>query len=133
MDLIPDPRRAWPAQPGAGAFPLDGETVIEAGPGTEGVARWFRTAVGAATGLPFADDAGVSGADDNRIVLGISPDIARELGPEGYRISVDAEAIRIEGGAAAGVFWGRRPSDNCSGPTRTAGRRSTPRVSGPYR
>ncbi|MFE4540594.1 beta-N-acetylhexosaminidase [Streptomyces scopuliridis] len=116
MDLIPDPRRAWPAQPGAGAFPLDGETVIEAGPGTEGVARWFRTAVGAATGLPFADDAGVIGADDNRIVLGISPDIARELGTEGYRISVDAAAIRVEGGAAAGVFWGAQTLRQLLGP-----------------
>ncbi|MFE4642293.1 beta-N-acetylhexosaminidase [Streptomyces sp. NPDC056730] len=116
MDLIPDPRRAWPAQPGAGVFPLDGETVIEAQPGTEGVARWFRTAVGAATGLPFADDAGVIGAEDNRIVLGISPDIARELGPEGYRISVDAEAIRIEGGAAAGVFWGAQTVRQLLGP-----------------
>ncbi|MEV4976269.1 beta-N-acetylhexosaminidase [Streptomyces scopuliridis] len=116
MDLIPDPRRAWPAQPGAGAFPLDGETVIEAGPGTEGVARWFRTAVGAATGLPFADDAGVIGADDNRIVLGISPDIARELGAEGYRISVDAAAIRVEGGAAAGVFWGAQTIRQLLGP-----------------
>ncbi|MGW6775706.1 beta-N-acetylhexosaminidase [Streptomyces sp. NPDC055037] len=116
MDLIPDPRRAWPAQPGAGVFPLDGETVIEAQPGTEGVARWFRTAVGTATGLPFADDAGVIGAEDNRIVLGISPDIARELGPEGYRISVDAEAIRIEGGAAAGVFWGAQTVRQLLGP-----------------
>ncbi|MFD8923342.1 beta-N-acetylhexosaminidase [Streptomyces sp. NPDC059569] len=116
MDLIPDPRRAWPAQPGAGVFPLDGETVIEAQPGTEGVARWFRTAVGTATGLPFADDAGVVGAEDNRIVLGISPDIARELGPEGYRISVDAEAIRIEGGAAAGVFWGAQTVRQLLGP-----------------
>ncbi|MFE2037772.1 beta-N-acetylhexosaminidase [Streptomyces scopuliridis] len=116
MDLIPDPRRAWPVQPGAGVFPLDGETVIEAGPGTEGVARWFRTAVGAATGLPFADDAGVIGAEDNRIVLGISPDIARELGTEGYRISVDAEAIRIEGGAAAGVFWGAQTVRQLLGP-----------------
>ncbi|MEV8392825.1 MULTISPECIES: beta-N-acetylhexosaminidase [unclassified Streptomyces] len=106
MDLIPDPRRAWPTHPGAGVFPLDDATVIVAEPGTEGVARWFRTAVGAATGLPFPDDSGVVGADGNRIVLGISQDIARELGPEGYRISVDAEAIRIEGGAAAGVFWG---------------------------
>ncbi|WP_129769090.1 beta-N-acetylhexosaminidase [Streptomyces sp. L-9-10] len=116
MDLIPDPRRAWPAQPGAGVFPLDGETVIEAQPGTEGVARWFRTAVGTATGLPFADDAGVVGAEDNRIVLGISPDITRELGPEGYRISVDAEAIRIEGGAAAGVFWGAQTVRQLLGP-----------------
>ncbi|MFE2494830.1 beta-N-acetylhexosaminidase [Streptomyces scopuliridis] len=116
MDLIPDPRRAWPVQPGASVFPLDGETVIEAGPGTEGVARWFRTAVGAATGLPFADDAGVLGAEDNRIVLGISPDIARELGTEGYRISVDGEAIRIEGGAAAGVFWGAQTVRQLLGP-----------------
>ncbi|MFE4373556.1 beta-N-acetylhexosaminidase [Streptomyces sp. NPDC056835] len=116
MDLIPDPRRAWPTHPGAGVFPVDGATVIEAEPGTEGVARWFRTDVGAATGLPFADDAGVVGADDNRIVLGISPDIARELGPEGYRISVDAAAIRIEGGAPAGVFWGAQTVRQLLGP-----------------
>ncbi|MFJ4922208.1 beta-N-acetylhexosaminidase [Streptomyces sp. NPDC088725] len=138
MDLIPDPRRAWPAQ-GAAAYPLDGETLIEAGTGTEGVARWIRTAVGAATGLPFppaegagateggtdgagattVDEAGVGavvGGDDNRIVLEISRSLARDLGPEGYRLTVDGSAIRIEGGGAAGVFWGAQTLRQLLGP-----------------
>ncbi|MFI5754431.1 beta-N-acetylhexosaminidase [Streptomyces sp. NPDC051569] len=121
MDLIPDPRQTWPAPCGGDRFPLDSETLIEASPGTEGVAQWFRTTVGAATGLPFAGDRpGAGGADggtgDNRIVLEISPDIDRELGPEGYRITVDGYEIRIEGGSAAGVFWGTQTLRQMLGP-----------------
>ncbi|MFD5116857.1 beta-N-acetylhexosaminidase [Streptomyces sp. NPDC058391] len=127
MDLIPDPRRAWPEQPGAGPFPLDSDTRIEAHPGTEGVARWLRTAVGAATGLPFADSADGGGADvygadgggvggDNVIVLEISDAVERELGPEGYRLTVDAYAIRVDGGSAAGVFWGAQTLRQLLGP-----------------
>ncbi|MFJ7997238.1 beta-N-acetylhexosaminidase [Streptomyces sp. NPDC096310] len=114
MDLIPDPRRAWPAPNGRGAdaYPLDSGTAVEAGPGTEGVARWFRTAVGAATGLPFPE----SGPDDNRIVLGISEDIGRELGPEGYRLTVSTDAVRLDGGSAAGVFWAAQTLRQLLGP-----------------
>ncbi|MFI6704109.1 beta-N-acetylhexosaminidase [Streptomyces sp. NPDC050509] len=103
MDLIPDPLRSWPAPRTADAFPLDKETAVAAGPGTEGVAHWLRSTVGAATGLPLLPDTG-TGPGDNLIVLGVSADIARELGPEGHRITVDAEAVRLDGGSAAGVF-----------------------------
>ncbi|MFF4955091.1 beta-N-acetylhexosaminidase [Streptomyces chattanoogensis] len=96
-ELIPRPRnlRRLPVQ---GLFPLDRDTLIEAQPGTEGVARWMRSTIGAATGLPLApgDD------DDNRIVLAIDP----ALPPEGYRLVVDGRAVRLDGGSAAGVFWG---------------------------
>ncbi|MGW6741021.1 beta-N-acetylhexosaminidase [Streptomyces sp. NPDC055025] len=128
MDLIPNPRRTAPAPREAAPLPLDGGTVIEAAPGTEGVARWLRTTVGAATGLPLpdgvpgpdgsggSDSSDGSGGSGGRIVLGISPGIARESGPEGYRIAVDAEAVRIEGGGPAGVFWGAQTLRQLLGP-----------------
>ncbi|MFJ5225690.1 beta-N-acetylhexosaminidase [Streptomyces sp. NPDC088400] len=112
MDLIPDPLRAWPVLRAGGTYPLDEETVVEAGPGTEGVARWLRTTVGAATGLPLPEGAG----GDNRIVLAVSPGIGRELGPEGYRITADADAVRVEGGSAAGVFWAAQTFRQLLGP-----------------
>ncbi|MFE3824209.1 beta-N-acetylhexosaminidase [Streptomyces sp. NPDC059092] len=121
MDLIPDPLRSWPAPRAAEAFPLDEETAVAAGPGTEGVAHWLRTTVGAATGLPLLPDAGVgqdagAGPGDNLIVLGISEDLARERGPEGYRITVGTEAVRIDGGSAAGVFWAAQTLRQLLGP-----------------
>ncbi|MFJ1645923.1 beta-N-acetylhexosaminidase [Streptomyces sp. NPDC088258] len=117
MDLIPEPRRTWPAPRGAAAaaFPLDAETAVEAGAGTEGVARWLRAYVGAATGLPFPD-AAVAAAADNRIVLEIDPAAGPEPGPESYRIAVDDTEIRITGGGAAGVFWGAQTLRQLLGP-----------------
>ncbi len=99
-DLIPAPRRMRDVPP-PGLYVLDDETLIEARPGTEGVAHWLRTTVGAATGLPLAP----GGDDDNRIVLSVDPSVERELGPEGYRIVIDGYAVRLDGGSAAGVFW----------------------------
>ncbi|MEU4210371.1 beta-N-acetylhexosaminidase [Streptomyces sp. NPDC026206] len=106
-DLIPAPRRFHRTPPTRGLdvldekTGLDEETVLDAGPGTQGVAHWLRSTVGAATGLPLPD--GRSG--DNRIVLRVSTDVERELGPEGYRIVTDGHGIRLDGGSAAGVFW----------------------------
>ncbi|MEU6354205.1 beta-N-acetylhexosaminidase [Streptomyces sp. NPDC047072] len=94
--MIPAPKRAhWSA---AGHTALDRDTALEARPGTEGVARWLRATVGAATGLPFPE----RGDGANRVVLGIDP----ELPPEGYRLVNDDGPCLIEGGDAAGVFYG---------------------------
>ncbi|QIQ04595.1 beta-N-acetylhexosaminidase [Streptomyces liangshanensis] len=112
MDLIPDPRHTWPAPQGTDPFPLDDATTVDAAPGTEGVARWLRTAVGAATGLPLADGA----EDGNSVVLELSEDLERRLGPEGYRLTADARAVRIEGGGPAGVFWGAQTLRQLLGP-----------------
>ncbi|MFC9281822.1 beta-N-acetylhexosaminidase [Streptomyces collinus] len=107
--MIPAPAR-W--TPGAsGRTRLDSGTVLEAGPGTEGVARWLRTTVGAATGLPFPE----TGDGPGRVVLGIDPD----LPPEGYRLLGDAGPggpYRILGGGAAGVFWGAQTFRQLLGP-----------------
>ncbi|MEV0116542.1 beta-N-acetylhexosaminidase [Streptomyces sp. NPDC050844] len=106
-ELIPAPSSSHWVPPTQGLFPLDDETVLHASPGTEGVARWLRDTVGAATGLPFPD-----GENDNGIVLRIDP----ALPDEAYRLVVDGFAIRIEGGSAAGVFWGAQTFRQLLGP-----------------
>ena len=95
--------------------PVDVRTLLDAGPGTDGVARWLRTTVGAATGLPFPD-----GTGPHSIRLRTNPDVERELGPEGYRLSTDGSiekvAVLIEGGGPAGVFWGAQTLRQLLGP-----------------
>lgn len=108
MDLIPAPRDFDRSPSGPGQWSLDPETRLEARAGTEGVARWLRSTVGAATGFALAD-----GHDtDNRIVLAIDP----ELAPEGYRVVIGGHSRRIEGGSAAGVFWGAQTFRQLLGP-----------------
>lgn len=108
-DLIPAPRLVRELQFGA-LYPVDSETVLGAGPGTEAAARWLSATVGAATGLPLPLGEG------HDFFLSISPEVERKLGPEGYRITVDGYAIRIEGGGPAGVFWGAQTFRQLLGP-----------------
>ncbi|MFE9452662.1 beta-N-acetylhexosaminidase [Streptomyces sp. NPDC006739] len=112
MDVIPAPRRLVRNEPGHAR--LDARTRLAAGPGTEGVARWLRATVGAATGLPFPDGghSGDSGDSGDAIVLSVEPG----LPAEGYRLVLDGRARRIEGGSAAGVFWGAQTFRQLLGP-----------------
>ncbi|MFD7238117.1 beta-N-acetylhexosaminidase [Streptomyces syringium] len=111
-DLIPFPGALSRPSPSEGRVALNEDTLIEAQPGTEGVARWLRSTVGAATGLPLRD-----GHDaDSRIVLRVDPATARERGPEGYRLTCDGHGVRIDGGSAAGVFWGAQTLRQLLGP-----------------
>ncbi|MFG2968639.1 beta-N-acetylhexosaminidase [Streptomyces sp. NPDC048288] len=105
-DLIPAPVRA--ARNTDGHKFLDRATALDARPGTEGVARWLRATVGAATGLPFPE----AGEGANRVVLSIEPD----LPPEGYRLVGDDGPYLIQGGDAAGVFWGAQTFRQLLGP-----------------
>ncbi|MGJ5827612.1 beta-N-acetylhexosaminidase [Streptomyces ossamyceticus] len=105
-ELIPAPRRLFWNHPGLGR--LDEETRLVAGPGTEGVARWLRATVGAATGYALAEDDGAG----PRLTLGIAPD----LPPEGYRLLIGSADHLIQGGSAAGVFWGAQTFRQLLGP-----------------
>ncbi|MFI7238497.1 beta-N-acetylhexosaminidase [Streptomyces cyaneofuscatus] len=105
--LIPAPREVTWAGPGQGRYPLDEETVLSAAPGAQGVARWLRATVGAATGLELP-----AGAEGSRVELSLDPALA----PEAYRLTVDAEAVRITGGSAAGLFWGAQTFRQLLGP-----------------
>ncbi|WP_069773380.1 beta-N-acetylhexosaminidase [Streptomyces sp. LUP30] len=109
MDLIPAPRRLTRNHGGRGGHGrLDARTRLEAGPGTEGVARWLRATVGAATGLPLAGH----GDGERRILLAVDP----ALPPEGYRLSLGGPDQVIAGGSAAGVFWGAQTLRQLLGP-----------------
>lgn len=55
LGLIPAPRTLTPSA--SGPYPLGRDTPLSAAPGTEGVARWLRATLGAATGLPLAEGA----------------------------------------------------------------------------
>ncbi|MFI5819048.1 beta-N-acetylhexosaminidase [Streptomyces rishiriensis] len=106
MDLIPAPRSITRDPRGRGR--LDAQTRLEAGPGTEGVARWLRATVGAATGLPLAGP----GDGEPRIRLAVDP----TLPPEGYRLALGGPDQVIAGGSAAGVFWGAQTLRQLLGP-----------------
>ncbi|MFJ3716896.1 beta-N-acetylhexosaminidase [Streptomyces sp. NPDC090057] len=105
-DLIPAPARC--SRNTAGHTSIGAGTGLRAGPGTEGVARWLRATVGAATGLPLPE---ADGGDD-RVELSIEPG----LPPEGYRLVADGLPVRIQGGGAAGVFWGAQTFRQLLGP-----------------
>ncbi|WSQ09580.1 beta-N-acetylhexosaminidase [Streptomyces sp. NBC_01231] len=110
--LIPAPRRIVLDQHRHGR--LDEGTRLEAGPGTEGVARWLRATLGAATGFPLPDSGGRPEGGDGGSRLALS--IEEDLPPEGYRVVVDGPAILIQGGSAAGVFWGAQTFRQLLGP-----------------
>ncbi|UNO41775.1 beta-N-acetylhexosaminidase [Streptomyces sp. MST-110588] len=131
-DLVPAPRQARRTRPATGEpCVLDERTVLDAGPGTERVARWLRSAVGAATGLPLAP-APAPGATNwtgdhaspqdrgNRVLLRLSPDTERQLGPEGYSLEIGGPeagpCVVIDGGDEAGLFWGAQTLRQLLGP-----------------
>ncbi len=107
-DLIPAPLTAH--RPG-GTLPLGAATALDAGPGTEGTAHWLRSVLGAATGLPLPD-----GTGPGAIRLRISPETAKEHGPEGYRLSVTGDGVLLDGGGPAGLFWGAQTLRQLLGP-----------------
>ncbi|WP_320776322.1 beta-N-acetylhexosaminidase [Streptomyces sp. CRN 30] len=112
--LIPAPRRTWPSRSHAGTgCSIDEETGIEARPGTERVARWLRSTIGAATGYPLPPHSD----DRTRILLRVVPGLAGEIGgPESYRLRTDGHVVAIEGASEAGVFWGAQTLRQLLGP-----------------
>ncbi|MDL5201852.1 beta-N-acetylhexosaminidase [Streptomyces sp. ALI-76-A] len=113
VGLIPAPRGLTTPIGGGRGHRLDADTGIEAAPGTERVARWLRTTVGAATGYPLPPHRD----DGNRILLRILPGLAGELGsPEAYRMSADGQVLAIDGASETGVFWGAQTLRQLLGP-----------------
>ncbi|MGW4049291.1 beta-N-acetylhexosaminidase [Streptomyces sp. NPDC004779] len=107
-DLIPAPLTAAHRE---GLLPLDATTALDAGPGTGATARWLRSVLGAAIGLPLPD-----GGGPGAIRLRLSPETAREYGPEGYRLSVTGDGVLLDGGGPAGLFWGAQTLRQLLGP-----------------
>ncbi|MFJ9004633.1 beta-N-acetylhexosaminidase [Streptomyces canus] len=109
--LIPAPSSV--GGPGGRPFVLDEDTEIEAGRDAADVARWLRSTVGAATGLPLEPYA----SGGSRILLRIAPALADELGsPEAYRLTVDEHAVVIDGAGRQGLFYGAQTFRQLLGP-----------------
>lgn len=104
MDLVPAPLSCRPVE--GASYVIDRHTALSAGPGTEDVARWLRSALGAATSLPLPPGEG----------SGIALAVDGTLAPEAYRLTADAAGVRITGGGAAGVFWGVQTLRQLLGP-----------------
>jgi hexosaminidase len=79
-----------------GEFELDEATGICAAGGLAGVSAWLQGALRPATGLALGE------SPDGAIRLCLDP----ALGAEAFRLAATPEGIRIEGGDAAGVFYG---------------------------
>ncbi|MFD4375210.1 beta-N-acetylhexosaminidase [Streptomyces sp. NPDC058486] len=109
--LIPAPLTARTEGDAPGYFSLDERTTLDAGPGTEATARWLRSVLGAATGLPLSD-----GEGPGAIRLRLSPETEKEYGPEGYRLSVTGDGVQLDGGGPAGLFWGAQTLRQLLGP-----------------
>ncbi|MFK8907597.1 beta-N-acetylhexosaminidase [Streptomyces sp. YS-3] len=106
VDLVPAPVSV---EHGEGAFVLREATALAAGPGTEGVAHWLRSALGAALARPLPP--GQPGAPDT-----VTLRLDAALAPEAYRLTVGTAAVELVGGGPAGVFWGAQTFRQLLGP-----------------
>ncbi|MER7900291.1 beta-N-acetylhexosaminidase [Streptomyces sp. NPDC096046] len=106
-ELVPQPRSVV-AVPGQ--VRLTARSRLDAGAGTEGVGHWLRTVLGQSTGLPLHEGRRPGDGD------GVTLRLAARLGPEEYRLVSDRHGVLIEGGGAAGVFWGAQTLRQLLGP-----------------
>ncbi|MFE6283147.1 beta-N-acetylhexosaminidase [Streptomyces sp. NPDC057877] len=111
-DLIPAPLSAstW----GEGAFVLDKDTTLTAGPGVGGAERWLRTALQAATGLPLRE--GEPGPPGRAAPNSIELRHDHHLPPEAYRVTVRDDRALIKGGDPAGAFYAAQTLRQLLGP-----------------
>ena len=107
--LIPAPRSVVA---GSREVRLTARSRIHARTGVEDVGRWLRTVLWQATGLPLREGGELDDIDGDGIGLRLDP----ELGPEEYRLVSDPSGVLIEGGSAAGVFWGAQTLRQLLGP-----------------
>ncbi|MER5212942.1 beta-N-acetylhexosaminidase [Streptomyces sp. NPDC002838] len=113
VELVPAPSSFTTSIGGGQGYFIDAATEIEAAPGTERVAQWLRTTVGAATGYPLPPH----GNNWNRILLRTLPELAEELGsPEAYRLCADGYVLAVDGASETGVFWGAQTLRQLLGP-----------------
>ncbi|QCD56207.1 beta-N-acetylhexosaminidase [Streptomyces hawaiiensis] len=108
-ELIPAPRRAVA---GSGEVRLTRHSRLYADTAAEGVAHWLSAALRQATGLPLREGRELDDAGGEGIGLRLDP----RLGPEEYRLVSDRNGVLVEGGDAAGVFWGAQTLRQLLGP-----------------
>ncbi|MER6088477.1 beta-N-acetylhexosaminidase [Streptomyces bluensis] len=108
-ELLPKPRKVVA---GSGEVRLTAHSQLYAGTGAEGVGHWLCTVLRQATGLPLREGREL----DDTCGDGIGLRIDSGLAPEEYRLVSDSTGVLIEGGSAAGVFWGAQTLRQLLGP-----------------
>ncbi|WP_416982889.1 beta-N-acetylhexosaminidase [Streptomyces sp. T028] len=98
-ELVPMPRQVLAD---SGEVRLTARSQLYACTGAEGVGRWLQAVLRQATGLPLCDGRELDDTERDGIGLRLDP----ALGPEEYRLVSDWGGVMIDGGSAAGVFWG---------------------------
>ncbi|GGS91280.1 beta-N-acetylhexosaminidase [Streptomyces violaceus] len=112
MDLVPAPLEIRPGPVDGSPFVLGFDTRVASDAASGTSARWLRSVLGTATGLPLEPAApGAEGA----ITLQVTERLVA-LGPEAYELVADASGVLIEGGGPAGVFWGAQTLRQLLGP-----------------
>jgi hexosaminidase len=91
--LLPRPVRAEATR---GTFALDQDTAVAADGPAEPAARWFRHAVGAASGLPLPP-----GGDGAAVCFAVDP--AAGPGPAGYRLRIAPDGVLVRAADAEGA------------------------------
>ncbi len=104
--ILPTPVELVPA---AGRFTLTERTTVRADGEAAAVADLLRTLLRPATGLPLAPGA------EGTVALVLAPD-DRELGEEGYRLTVDPFQVTLHAARPAGLRHACRRCANCCRP-----------------
>ncbi|MPY56961.1 beta-N-acetylhexosaminidase [Streptomyces spongiae] len=107
--LIPKPRRVVA---GSGEVRLTAHSQVYAGTAAESVGHWLCTVLRQATGLPLREGRELDDTEGDGIGLQIDSALAHEE----YRLVSDSTGVLIEGGSAAGVFWGAQTLRQLLGP-----------------
>ncbi|MEV6206038.1 beta-N-acetylhexosaminidase [Kitasatospora sp. NPDC051914] len=107
MDLIPAPRhlKVFHGDLGPWSFRLRPDTRIAAADGAQGVARWLRAELSAATGFTFDACTPEQGRLGTRTIhLEFDPELRATAGREAYGLSVNDYGAFLRGGGRPGLF-----------------------------
>jgi hexosaminidase len=98
--VVPIPASVTPRP---GVFTLTAATRIQAPAALRGIADRFREGLRDATGFPLTVGTSAGGS---RIVLALDPKLQKDVGDEGYRLSVGKQKVEVRAAKPAGVFYG---------------------------
>jgi beta-glucosidase len=102
LAIVPLPAKI---ERGRGSFTLGGATPVVADASLRPQAHQLAAMLRPATGFALPVRIGASPRGPH-LALRLDSQLARTLGPEGYRLTATSRAVTISAGAAAGVFYG---------------------------